>query len=635
MENTGKTILFVEDNPFILAVYQNWLEREGFQVESAEDGLIALEKLPQMKPALVILDLMLPKLDGLDVLKYIREDAGLNATPVMILSNAFMDERSAKAMTAGATKRLLKTQCTPAKLIEAVRESLGMPPGIRADLNSGDPQTNSGLAVVNEAMFKQVREGFLKDAPAEVSKIRDHCLAFVKTSGTPANAEHLQQLYQQVRFLGARASLGDCTKIAHLSSVLEAMLFEAVFEKPAASPSVLQTIAQAVDCLGRLLLGDNMCSTESALQAKVLIVDDDPVCNFATAAAMKRAKLEAVSTQDSAAALQLAGATHYDIVLLDINMPGLNGFELCEKIRLLPGYQKTPVIFVTSNSEFQNRAKAVLSGGNDLIAKPISPLELALKTIMHLIAPRENPRVAKPKMEKKTPSPVSMTAEKIEIHTNGVSPGESENAGTKTELPAEPGNAPRKSEAGTDVAAPVESVAPVTPADSSPLMKGSPDAKHSDPENFIPELPPMNHINAPLNGANRRSIMKNQNESNESFKQLVRDVARIIFGDSAQSEMNLRLTDIALERYNVHELLSRTPDAAARANGSKAEAEAFDQIVRQVTRIIFGDDGFSDMHLRLTRIALERRPVAEIIGHLPETNGRNGSLTVPSLAVSA
>lgn len=632
MENNRKTILFVEDNPFILAVYQNWLEREGFQVESAEDGLIALEKLPQMKPALVILDLMLPKLDGLDVLKYIREDAELSATPVMILSNAFMDERSAKAMTAGATKRLLKTQCTPAKLIEAVRESLGMPPGIGSDLNSGDPQTNSG---VNEAMFKQVREGFLKDAPAEVSKIRDHCLAYVKTSGTPANAEHLQQLYQQVRFLGARASLGDCTKIAHLSSVLEAMLFEAVFEKPSASPSVLQTIAQAVDCLGRLLLGDNMCSTESALQAKVLIVDDDPVCNFATAAAMKRAKLEAVSTQDSAAALQLAGAAQYDIVLLDINMPGLNGFELCEKIRLLPGYQKTPVIFVTSNSEFQNRAKAVLSGGNDLIAKPISPLELALKTIMHLIAPRENPRAAKPKMEKKTPPPVSEAAEKIEMPTNGVSPGENENAGTKTELPAEPGNAPRKSEAGTDDATPVESVAPVTQPDSLPLTMGSPDAKHSDPENFIPELPPINQINEPLNGANRRSIMKNQNESNESFKQLVRDVARIIFGDSAQSEMNIRLTNIALERYNVQEMLSRTPDAAALAKGSKAEAEAFDQIVRQVARIIFGDDGLSDMHLRLTRIALERHPVAETIGHLQETNGRNGSPTVPSLAVSA
>ena len=145
----------------------------------------------------------------------------------------------------------------------------------------------------------------------------------------------------------------------------------------------------------------------------------------------------------------------------------------------------------------------------------------------------------------------------------------------------------------------------------------------------------MNQSNAPLNGANHQPIMKNQNESNESFKQLVRDVARIIFGDSAQSEMNIRLTHIALERYNVHEMLSRTPDAAARANGSKAEAEPFNQIVREVTRIIFGDDGFSDMHLRLTRIALERCNVAEVIGHLPETNGRNGSPTVPSLSVSA
>ena len=63
--NATKTVLFVEDDPVVLAIYGNRLRREGFNVESAEDGLAAIEMLPRIKPDLVVLDLMLPKLHGL------------------------------------------------------------------------------------------------------------------------------------------------------------------------------------------------------------------------------------------------------------------------------------------------------------------------------------------------------------------------------------------------------------------------------------------------------------------------------------------------------------------------------------------------------------------------------------------
>ena len=368
MKNTNKTIFFIEDNTLVLTIYRNWLQREGFKVESAVDGLTAVEKLPKLKPDLVILDWMLPKLNGIDVLQFIRERADLKDTPVLVLSNAYMDERASKASTVGANKRLLKTQCTSAKLIEEVRELLG-----------AGSQPSS--AKDNEESFQETRAGLLKDAPGEIAKIREFCLAFVKTVGSPENTEHLNNLYQRIRFLCARAGLGDCTKIAHLASALEAMLFEIIFKNPKPSTSALQTIAQSVDCLGRLFQSEDVQSAEAMFKARVLIVDDDPICTFATVAAMKRARLEAVSAQDPIAALELAEHEHYDIVLLDISMPGMNGFELCKKLRVLSGYQKTPVVFITSNSEFQNRAQAILSGGNDLIAKPISPLELALKII--------------------------------------------------------------------------------------------------------------------------------------------------------------------------------------------------------------------------------------------------------------
>ncbi|MGH7951153.1 MAG: response regulator [Limisphaerales bacterium] len=625
MRNSQKTILFVEDNPFVLAIYQNWLEREGFQVESAEDGLIALEMLPQLKPALVILDLMLPKLDGLDVLKFIRKDASLKTMPILILSNVYMSERASNAMAAGANKRLLKTQCTPAKLIEAVHELLGTAPAAKSHLNDDDSKTDSDLAGAKDAARDEMRDSLLKDAPGEVSKIRDHCLAFVKTAGSLTDTEHLNELYQRVRLLCARAGLGDCSKIAHLSSALEAMLFEVIFKKASPPPSALQTIAQAVDCLGRLLESDDIYSIESMLKAKVLIVDDDSVCNFVTAAALKRARLEAVSAQDPVVALELAQAEHYDIVLLDINMPGLNGFEFCKKLRLLSGYQKTPVIFVTSNSEFQNRAKAVLSGGNDLIAKPILPLELALKTIMHLIDPREQPRAAKPKVEMKPPPPVASAVEKIESRASNISGAIDKSTGMKVGSPATAGSAPEKSKTGTSGN---ERIAPAVQHNSPPPLKTvMPDAKLSIPKLFTAEPPSLNPINTPFSGTNEKSSMKNPNENNQPFDKLIPEVARIIFGDAPASEMNTRLTRIALERYNVPEIINLAPETAARVNRSNPDGEPFTHIVHQVARIIFGDDGISEMQIRLTRIALEHYNVREIISAPAEASGRNGSQT--------
>jgi len=71
MDRTNRTILFVEDDSFVLTMYQSRLQGAGFCVESAGDGLAALDLLPRIRPDAVVLDLMLPKLHGLEVLKFI------------------------------------------------------------------------------------------------------------------------------------------------------------------------------------------------------------------------------------------------------------------------------------------------------------------------------------------------------------------------------------------------------------------------------------------------------------------------------------------------------------------------------------------------------------------------------------
>ena len=120
------------------------------------------------------------------------------------------------------------------------------------------------------------------------------------------------------------------------------------------------------------------------LSVQVLVVDDDPVSNRLVVSALRKAQFNPRSTEDPVVAWQWANQEHFDLLLLDIEMPVLNGVELCMRLRSLPGYEKTPDIFVTVHSDFGSRAKSSLSGGDDLIAKPVLPMELAANVVMHL-----------------------------------------------------------------------------------------------------------------------------------------------------------------------------------------------------------------------------------------------------------
>ena len=128
-----KTIFFIEDDPVVVKVYGGKFEREGFRVAVAEDGLVAMKNLLKLKPDIVILDLMMPKLNGVDVLKYIRSTPELKATPVIILSNAHMTSLAQEAAAIGAEKAMLKSSCTPVRLLEVIN---GLLSGAKVE---GDP----------------------------------------------------------------------------------------------------------------------------------------------------------------------------------------------------------------------------------------------------------------------------------------------------------------------------------------------------------------------------------------------------------------------------------------------------------------------------------------------------------------
>src|SRR3954468_4794174 len=115
------TILFVENDAVALTMYQKRLQREGFHVETAEDGIAALKVLSEMTPDIVVLDLILPKFSGKDVFDYMRADAQFKEVPVIIFSNASKIDWP-KEVELSPTRELPKSEANFAALLELVRE---------------------------------------------------------------------------------------------------------------------------------------------------------------------------------------------------------------------------------------------------------------------------------------------------------------------------------------------------------------------------------------------------------------------------------------------------------------------------------------------------------------------------------
>jgi CheY-like chemotaxis protein len=115
---------------------------------------------------------------------------------------------------------------------------------------------------------------------------------------------------------------------------------------------------------------------------QILVVDDEIISREAICSAIERADLRPVSVDDPIVAQGILEKTRFDLIFLDVEMPGQNGLVLCSHIRKMATNRSTPVVFVTAHSDFERRARSVLSGGNDFIAKPFLPIELAVKALI-------------------------------------------------------------------------------------------------------------------------------------------------------------------------------------------------------------------------------------------------------------
>jgi len=117
-----KTIIFIEDEPTLQKTVGRFLENEGYEIKSAIDGETGLAMVKKIKPDLVLLDLILPKKDGFEVLKEIKGDETTKDIPVIILTNLEKTADIEKTLSLGATTYLVKANYELEEIVKKIKE---------------------------------------------------------------------------------------------------------------------------------------------------------------------------------------------------------------------------------------------------------------------------------------------------------------------------------------------------------------------------------------------------------------------------------------------------------------------------------------------------------------------------------
>jgi DNA-binding response OmpR family regulator len=391
-----KKILIIEDDQIVANVYRNKLAVEGYNVETAPDGETGLKTMRIFKPDTIILDLMLPKMSGLEVIKQIRREEEFLKIPIIVFSNTYLTNMIQEAWKAGATKCISKSNCSTKEVLEVVRHTIGdgdaVPLSAPSVAGTHMPAKPIALHTETDSAFQaDLRKTFIDSLPATLVILRASLQSLVKADNEMTRLKEIYELYRRVHALNGNASIAGLVQIAHLSAALEALLKE-IYEKPKnINSSTLRTVAAGVDFLGFLFERGTLPETQEAPAANILVVDDEAISRRAIIYALEKAQLQSINVEAPETALKLLTESHFDLVFLDVDMPGMTGFELCTKLRAMPMHKKTPVVFVTNLSDFDNRTSSTMAGGNDFIAKPFLFIELTVKALTHVLRGKLQP----------------------------------------------------------------------------------------------------------------------------------------------------------------------------------------------------------------------------------------------------
>lgn len=356
-----KRILILVDDQLIANFYREKLEALGLAVDAARSGDAAVRIAGEKQPDLLLIDPVLHDGSAFETVQHLR--AALGSKPILVFTQPPASIAAAVAK-AGVTKIFPRVPNVAQAVVREVQTLLAL---------AGSPVTFGDED--REAWLKSALEA----APDAINAARVSMHAFIKE---PQNADLLVDLFRQLHHLSERTALVGLEAIYKMTAALEAFVFDLCAMPEQVNPSVVRTMSQSIDFLATLLEEKHAREVKDPTTADVLVVDDETDARNLVGVAMEMVHLKITCAAEAGMAMTVLEDNLFDLIFLDINLPEVSGFDICAQVRQLEEHKKTPIVFLTGMSTFQNRAKSTLSGGNDFIGKPFNVLELGVKALM-------------------------------------------------------------------------------------------------------------------------------------------------------------------------------------------------------------------------------------------------------------
>lgn len=368
-------VIVIDDDPMIVSLLQGELESAGFRVLAERDGVAGVEAVRQHRPAAVVLDIYLPGLDGWSALSALKNDSATMHIPVLLIS---VEEARAKGFSFGACDFLVKP-FEPERLVDVVRRNI-------ADA------TGTVLVVDDEPEARELVSRNLRASGFRCQEARDGEDALLKARVMSPALVVLDLMMPRMDGFDVLAKLrseGSQVPVLVLTGKTLTPSEEALLR--AGLAHVIRKGGLAMDALvgqAKALLRD--AGHAAARLPRVLYVEDSPQ-NRDIVRRYLHGEFEIVEAVDGEQGLERARREMPDIILMDLSLPRMDGWETTAQIKATPHIAHVPVIALTAHVSKEDRDRATQAGCADYLTKPVERDVLLTALRQHLEQTKASP----------------------------------------------------------------------------------------------------------------------------------------------------------------------------------------------------------------------------------------------------
>ena len=411
-QKTRNTVLIVEDDPDITHLFQVCLFAPGRKILFAETSQEAQRILQQESISLILLDLVLPDIDGRRFLEILREQPHTAGIPIFVVSGGLGKQTREECLALGADAYFEKpfdpaviSNAISTRLLETARPAqepyqdpmTGLPN--RAALKNSftdmlekttRAQQSLSLAIIDIDHFESIKNAYghtavetvLKETGAAIAQSvrtedflarwgeQEFCLLSPNLS-KEETAQRLDNALKILRSKRFRLKEGRTFQVgfsAGVTDVTDDISLEDIVTEAGRYVYQAKTSGR-----NRVVFSKGR---EETIDKKILLAEDDDLIASIIVHRLKREGFEVIHTSDGVSALEAARESPYSMIIADVKMPAMDGFELLTELRKDSSFSSVPIVMLTAMGSEKDIRRGFDLGADDYIPKPFSPIEL-------------------------------------------------------------------------------------------------------------------------------------------------------------------------------------------------------------------------------------------------------------------